>query len=205
MKRFLVTASLAVFAALAAVGSASVQAANLSFTGSLAGDNDVQLFNFALAADADVTLRTWSYAGGTNAAGNTVVAGGFDPVIALFSGLDGAALLIDGNDDGLGVAVDPVSGQAFDSLLQRFALPAGDYTVALTQVANFANGPTLGDGFLGLGSAGFDGRTAAWALDLLGVDRATRVPEPGTLVLALLGLAAAHLRGAGRRPSRVSR
>ena len=50
MKRFL-TAAFA--AAVMALGSVSAHAVNLSFTGSLAGDNSVQLFGFTLAADAD--------------------------------------------------------------------------------------------------------------------------------------------------------
>lgn len=185
MKRFL---KAALAAAVLAAGSAS--AANVSFTGSLAGDNDVQLFTFELAASADVTVRTWSYAGGTNAAGSLIGAGGFDPFVSLFFGTGDTAILIDGNDDGVGVAVDAGTGFALDSLLQEFSLGAGSYTVALTQVANFANGPTLADGFLGSGNVGFGGRSAGWALDILGADVAQRIPEPATLALVLFALAA---------------
>ena len=195
MKQFL---NAALAAAVLAMGSVPAQAANVSFTGSLAGDNAVQLFTFTLAADASVSLRTWSYAGGTNAAGSLIGAGGFDTVLALFSGLGDAALLIGGNDDGIGVAIDPSTGSAFDSLLDLSPLLAGTYTLALTQVANFANGPTLGDGFLGLGSPGFGGRSGAWAVDILGVTSAAFVPEPATLALAMLGLAAAAAAGLGR-------
>ena len=84
----------------------------------------------------------------------------------------------------------PAPASPYDSLLESFALPAGMYTVALSQFANFANGPTLGDGFLGAGNPNFDGRTSAWALDILGADSAS-VPLPGTLALLMLGLAAA--------------
>lgn len=190
MKRFL---KAAVAATVLAWGSASALAANLSFTGNLGGDNDVQLFSFSLTSTADVTLRTWSYAGGSNAAGAAIGAGGFDAVVALFSGTGGAALLINGNDDGFGVAVDPGTGFAYDALLEAFALSAGDYTVALTNFANFANGPTLDDGFLDAGEAGFNGRTSAWALDILGADAASPIPESGTLALAGLGLCVAAL------------
>ena len=187
MKQFL---KAAIAAVALVVGSASALAANFSFTGNLAGDNSIKLFSFALASSSNVTLRTWSYAGGTNAAGSSISAGGFDPVVSLFLGSGASALLIDANDDGLGVAIDPVTGNDFDSLLQAFALPAGTYTVALTQSANFAIGPALGDGFLGAGNTGFDGRTSAWALDMLGVNRAASIPLPATLALALLGLVA---------------
>ena len=203
MKQYL---SRALAVAMLTLGSASTtEAANLSFAGNLAGDNAVQLFNFTLAVDADVELRTWSYAGGTNGAGSLIGAGGFDPIVSLYYGTGDTALLIGANDDGTGVAVDPGTGLALDSLLQVSALPIGTYTVALTQVANFANGPTLGDGFLGSGNPGFDGRTAAWALDIRGVASAAPIPEPGTLTLALLGLAAVGTLAAAMRPSRLQR
>ena len=89
--------------AVTALSSVTSQAAALSFTGNLAGDNDVQLFSFTLAADADVTLRTWSNAGGVNAAGQLVAAGGFDPIVSLFAGSGALARLFDANDDGLGL------------------------------------------------------------------------------------------------------
>jgi hypothetical protein len=198
MKRFL---KAAIAAAVLATGSVSALAGNFSFRGNLVGDNDVQLFSFALASTSDVTLRTWSYAGGTNAAGDLIPAGGFDPIVSLFFGTGNPALLIGANDDGTGVPVDPGTGLAYDSLLESFSLPAGMYTVALSQFDNFANGPTLGDGFLGYsGTPGFDGRTSAWALDILGADSAS-VPLPGTLALLMLGLAAA---GVTRRRPRSS-
>ncbi|MBI3368480.1 MAG: DVUA0089 family protein, partial [Burkholderiales bacterium] len=86
MKQFL---KAAVAATVLAWGGASALAANLSFTGNLAGDNAVQLFSFKLTSTTDVTLRTWSYAGGSNAAGSAIGAGGFDAVLALFSGSGG--------------------------------------------------------------------------------------------------------------------
>jgi hypothetical protein len=187
MKQFL---KRALAAGVLALGSAAACAANVSFTGTLAGDNDLRLFTFTLGADTMVSLRTWSYAGGTNAAGNLIAAGGFDPIVSLFAGVGDGAILIAGNDDGTGVDTDPASGNAFDALLDLPSLPAGTYTVALTEFDSFANGPTLGDGFLANSVSGFDGRTSAWALDILGVDRAVGVPEPASLALSLLALAA---------------
>lgn len=202
MKRYLTAALAATVLALGSLaGSASAWAANVSFTGSLEADNDVKLFSFTLAADGDIAVRTWSYAGGINAAGALIGAGGFDAVVSLFFGSGNDALLIGTNDDGLGVAIDPATGEAHDALLEFGGLSAGTYTVSLSQFANLANGPTLGDGFLGAGATGFDGRSSAWALDILSVDSAAQIPVPTTLALALFGLAAVGTRRTAARRS----
>src|SRR5262245_47769873 len=90
------------------------QADNFSFTGSFTQDDNVQLFNFTVGALSTVTLRTWSYAGGNNSAGNAISRGGFDPILALFNATTGA--LIGQNDDGSGVPTD-ITGVAYDTLL----------------------------------------------------------------------------------------
>src|SRR3954452_8620069 len=128
-----------------AVNAASLTA---SFTGNLATDDQHQLFNFTVGgiSSQDVTLRSWSYAGGTNAAGQVIPAGGFDPILAVF---DSIGTLIDQNDDGgCGlVAADPRTGRCWDSFLNLLLAP-GNYTVSISEYNNFANGPTLADGFL---------------------------------------------------------
>lgn len=58
----------------------NVNAADFSFTGNFEHDDEVQEFNFTVTAPVSgTTLRTWSYAGGTNAAGAEVARGGFVP------------------------------------------------------------------------------------------------------------------------------
>ncbi len=98
------------FGAIIAISltAGSANAADFSFTGNFKDDNEVQEFNFTVAeAAADVTLRTWSYAGGTNAQGTVIERGGFDPIVSLFDGSTGAQ--ISDNDDG-GLVPDPISG-----------------------------------------------------------------------------------------------
>src|SRR6266536_1432206 len=100
--------------ALAALTVGSLQAANFSFTGNFNNDADVQLFSFTVGATSTVTLRTWSYAGGTNAAGQVIPRGGFDPILALF---DSAGLRINQNDDGGASVPTDLSGVNYDTFL----------------------------------------------------------------------------------------
>ncbi len=177
------------------LAAGSANAADFSFTGSFNDDDEVQEFNFSMAgAASDVTLRTWSYAGGTNAAGTSIAAGGFDPILTLFNASTGN--LISANDDGF-LVTDPLTGQAYDSFLTS-NLPAGDYTATITQFSSFANGPSLTDGFQGSGQDNFGSRDSHWAVDVLNVNAASAgasyishtgvIPEPETYALLLAGL-----------------
>jgi hypothetical protein len=202
------SARTAVLAAGLLASGASL-AADFSFTGTFGQDDEVQLISFNVGAASTVTLRSWGYAGGVNAAGATIARGGFDTILALF---DGAGELINSNDDGTGnVAADAQTGQAWDAYLQ-VPLAAGDYRLSVMQFDNFANGPALADGFFRSGEgnytaafdcgaasfcdisgvAPFDQRSPRWAFDVLGVASAgssvTAVPEPGSVGLLLAGL-----------------
>lgn len=197
------------------IGRAS--AADFSFSNNLASDNAVATFTFSIVAPATVTLRTFSFGGGTNAAGTSIPAGGFDPILAVF---DDTGDLVDQNDDGNcpPLTVDTVSGDCYDTYLELASLPAGDYTVTVMQYDNFATGPNLSDGFDGTSAVNFDGRTSFWAFDILNADSSSGPPvvPPGTgapanaiptmsaygLVLTMLGLllvAGRRLRASARR------
>jgi hypothetical protein len=173
-------------------------AASFSFTGNFVQDDDVQFFSFTLNAPSTVAVRTYSYAGGTNAAGQSIAPGGFDPNVSIF---DSTGIIDSQNDAGCpAVNADPVTGACWDSLwIPLSPLPAGSYIVALSQSGNFAVEPTLADGFTRDGQGNFTGplflgapgafldqnqnqRTPAWALDILDVDSAVMVgiPEPAT-------------------------
>ena len=139
-----------------------------SFTGTLTTANDVLRFDFTITAESQITLRTYSYAGGTNGDGLVVPSGGFDPILALFNA---AGELIGQNDDGgQNVPADPNTGSHYDTFFQAL-LPAGNYTVTVMAYSNFANGPNLSDGFEGGGS--FNGRTPNFAFDVIGADSVT--------------------------------
>ena len=179
-----------------------------SATGAFTQDDNEQVFNFTLAGPATVTMRTWSFAGGTNANGQTIAAGGFAPVLSLFDASGAESLLA---FDSGGVApsacsprkIDPATGFCLDAYLNE-ALATGSYTLVLTEYDNTPNGPTLPDGFLEQGNGNFTGgpfflnagsgfqRNADWAVDITSASSAP-VPEPttaaGILFLVLIGCA----------------
>ena len=189
--------------------SFSAQAAVLSAQGSFASDDEVKLFNFSLGADFLFSARTWSFGGGVNGAGDPIAAGGFAPILSLFSATGNQDLLQiaqagAGGSCPSGATVDAASGFCFDVGVSAL-LSAGDYLLALTQDNNTPFGPFFTDGYLQAGRGNFTGpdylgvdgqcilvdgsqRTCNWAVDLVLPDRIVNVPEPGTLALLVLGL-----------------
>ncbi|MBU2993524.1 DVUA0089 family protein [Octadecabacter sp. 1_MG-2023] len=219
MKKFLST-----IAATALMASAA-HAATFSFSGEFVNDNDVVIFEFQVGALSDINLRSFSYGGGTQADGNVVAAGGFDPILTLFNSTGG---LINSQDDSSNTTPDPITGNTYDVNLDVFALAAGTYSVAVSQYDNFNAGGNLSDGFFydGAGNENFTAgiascsnaifcdvsdtnRTGAFAFDISGVDDAiivvdptpNVVPLPAGMPLMLAGIGAfAALR---RRKNRV--
>jgi len=124
----------------------AVAATTSSWTGSLTSDDDKRVVYLTLSAAGTLLARTWSYSGGVNSAGATVPEGGFDPTLSLF---DSAGSLIAYSQDGgcAFVAADSITASCWDSYLS-IPLPAGSYTLVLTQSENLPNGPTLADSFV---------------------------------------------------------
>jgi hypothetical protein len=177
----------------AALLPSCLSAATVSYTGTFSDDDQEQVFSFTLGAPGTVTLRTLGYAGGVNGNSTVILSGGFDPILSLF---DATGSLIALNDDDLGAAVDPVTGNGFDASISGL-LAADQYTLVLTEADNLPVGPTLADGFTRTGQGNFTGpefagipgsfwdatpaqRNGNWAVDLVGVTVST-VPEPATL------------------------
>jgi hypothetical protein len=204
------------FSLLTAVAAS---ASSFSFTGTFSADDQLELFQFT-APSNNVTLVTWSYAGGINANSQVIPKGGFDPVLSLFDatgGLLSTSLLIATNNDGAGVATDPSTGNAFDSLLNLTTLAAGNtYVLVLSQSDNLANGPDYGAGFSQQGNGDFTPgefgcagtsfcdatpaqRNGNWAVDITGVRSAvdlsatSSVPEPSSMMLLGAGMMAVGL------------
>lgn len=185
-----------------------------SFSGTLVNPEDTVLIDLTLNTPGVVTLQTYGFGGGVNAAGTTVLSGGFDPFVGIFSGTGANAVFIDGTSDILSnysfgcppagtVTVGSVPGQCGDVNLQLTSLPAGTYTVLLSDgeyISNavFESSPGyLGDGFTdftaGVFQTCYDANncntdTANWALDIT-APADTFAPEPGSWTLAGLGVA----------------
>lgn len=161
--------------------------ADFSFIGAFAQDDERRQFSFTLNQPGTVLLRTWSYAGGVNAAGAQIEAGGFDPSLSLF---DSTGLLLASNRDGGcdKVAADRVTALCWDALVSS-PLPSGTYQLVLTESENTAQGPYLTDPFVYDGAGNFTAapgvaapagfwdfspnrRNNSYALDIRGVDSA---------------------------------
>ena len=129
---------------------------SFSYTGALSTPSDVFETSFTLSMPDTIHFQTWSFGGGTNAAGQVILAGGFDPLISLFSGpVADAAMYVDGSGNPLADADNLINspwsyvgncppagavavganhdcGDDFMSV----ALPSGTYTLVLTD-ANY--------------------------------------------------------------------
>jgi hypothetical protein len=200
--------------ALASLCSADVV---LSETGTLSTPEDTFVMVINLATAGSVTLQTYGFGGGTNAAGTVIPSGGFDPFVGLFSGTGPTALFINGDSDILTtytpgcppagtVTVGGVPNQCGDVRLELPGLAPGTYTVLLSDSeyvlnAVFETAGTLGDGFTDFTGGVFQtcvdanncipqGDTGNWALDITEPGgSAPSVPEPDAFGLAGLGLA----------------
>jgi hypothetical protein len=222
--------ALALAAALTVGASAMAAPTNFSFRGTFTQDDNVQLFNFSSDGSATSYIVSYGYAGGTQADGTVIGRGGFDTILTLFTAAgtrvgfndDGAsgcftaaAAVAPGTVNG---ATDPVTSRRWDTCFSAL-LSAGDYILAVTQYDNFSRTASLADGFVRDGQGNFtstfsgacasigsfcdasgNGRTNAWAYDILNVETAVgTVAAPTSLALAGLALMALGLAGRKRQ------
>jgi len=172
-------------------GATVANAATISTSGLFTQDDDVQLFQYYVLADGDVTVRTTSYA-----------VGGFQTVLSVFDSAHNFLF----SDSGYGANRD--------ATLTWSSITGQLYIVALTQYLNESPGPgyTLEDGFSQVGTGNYtaqppfnnptpggsflmpggEQRTANWAVEFSAADSTGLrvVPEPSTFVLLAGGSAA---------------
>ena len=203
----------------------------LSFTGQLDTPTSVFDVSFTLAGTSSIRIQTWGFGGGINAAGTLIPAGGFDPLVALFAGLPSTASIVTqagnpladadtlsnfiGNCPPAGtVVIGAGAGSTVcgDDLLMASSLPAGVYTLVLTD-ANYIPlavnpGPPistrLSDGFTDLTGGVFQtcnltssGTTCVtpthnFAVDIVLLEGPgiNLVPEPASTSFTAIGVAA---------------
>src|ERR1017187_8227156 len=163
-----------------AFGGTVAHADIMSYAGTLSSPEDTVEYVLNLASAGTVTLQTYGFGGGTNAAGTVILPGGTDPFLAIFSGTgDSATIVTDGGGNPYGTSLDmtnygnpdflgcppagaPVIGgspQCGDITMTLAMLAAGTYTVILSDgqyipQAVFDNG-TLGEGFSDFTGGGF--------------------------------------------------
>lgn len=166
--RFLKSMAVLLFLNLAVAHSASANA--VSYTGTLSNSTDVfsLVFTVGGAGSQTVTVQTWGFGGGLNAAGQTIPTGGFDPFIGLFSGTgSGATILTDGIGNPFGtsdvlsnflsfVGCPPgntvsIGGAVCGDITMSLSLLPGTYTLILSDGSNIANAvfdnSTVAEGF----------------------------------------------------------
>lgn len=211
-----IMAQLVAIAAIVALAASPCLAGSISVTGTFSVDNDVFTQMFTVTDPSLVTIESYGYAGGMNAAGAIIASGGFDAILSLFQA-DGTLLI--SNDDGSAKAADPVTNQAYDSKIADYFLGAGTYYVSITQYDNLPTGPFPGDPVslsdpnftLGFSTSGPSGyfwdssgaeRTGAFAFDIVITPGTTPVPEPGSLALLGMGGLGLGLAGLVRRRNR---
>lgn len=195
-----------------------------SYTGTLSSpDNgtstfdssDSFLLSLTLGTASSVTLQTYGFGGGKNAAGTTIAPGGTDPFVGLFSGTGNGAVFINGTSLDLTnyapgcppakTLSDFGDTTCGDVRLTFDNLAAGTYTVLLSDGQYIPNaavgaGTTLGDGALDLTGGVFcnaedvststpcPNASGAWALDVTESPLTTAAPEPASLALLAGGL-----------------
>ena len=196
----------------------TARATTLSLTGTLPTPEDIFTQTITLASAGNVTLQTYGFGGGTNAANQPIAAGGFDSFVGIFSGTGPSSVYVNGVSDSTTnytaanagcppagtLTVGTVPGVCGDVVLTENLSP-GTYTVLLSDanyqpIAEGETNGTLGDGFVDLTGGAFqtcvtlvdcntdDGN---WALDITfpgGSGSTSPTPEPATFCIAGLAL-----------------
>jgi len=176
--------TIALMVVLAITGIAQ---ADFDFDGYINFHNEVDTYYFTLATSAtNVEIWTDSFDSGVH----------FHPITALW---DSAGNLIAQNDDNM--SIRPATQTYYDSGISISTLSAGNYYFTLASYANFANGPTIANGFRYDGTNPIaiesyrmaDGqypRSGYYHLNFAGVSGVTppnTVPVPGAILLAGIG------------------
>ena len=182
--------------------------------GSFTNDDDLWRASFDLVQADTLSVTTYAYAG---SASRGVAAGGFAPVLTLFEASAGLLQVAQGNAacSNAGAPGSPQVGFCWDASLTLVAVNAGHYTLVLSQDGNNALGQSLAEGFSQAGmpdyTSLYNGVPGSHFIQVDGVQRSGHyaleisaplspaVPEPGTPLMLLAGLAGLGLASRLRR------
>jgi hypothetical protein len=148
--------------------------------------------SFTVSTLSAMQALTFSYGGGTNGNGDSILEGGFQPYLSLFDNSGNfIASTYFGTACYAGANTNSSSGQCFDVLLDGGVLGPATYQIAISAYFNqsFAENlgsGTLSDGFTGLGNL-FFGEDLHYAFDVVLTD-ATPVPEPRIISIVALAV-----------------
>ena len=129
----------------------SLDAANISFLGSILRDDDLRVFTIIVDEPTSVRIRSVGYAGDQYSDVGPIAAGGFDTYLTLF---DSTGTFVAENDDSDNAIVDPTTGQAFDAEIDANLAP-GIFSLWLSQYGNYSLGPSDSFGFSEQGNASY--------------------------------------------------
>ena len=161
--------------------------------------------DFSVSSPSSMTAISFSYGGGTNGHGATILQGGFQPYLTLFDAAgDFMGSTYSGNYCPAGantiVVTWTATPQCNDVSLNGGILAAGNYHISMAAFANMSYAENLGspfllsDGFTGLGNL-YSGEDLHFAFDVILSNNDT--PEPATF--GLIGLALGVLGRLRRR------
>ena len=155
-------------------------------------------YTFNVPVTSTMTAITFSYGGGVNGAGSTILQGGLEPYLSLFaSGGNFLGSTLFGITCPVGANTNTVSGQCYDVELDGGVLTPGTYEIALSAFENMSyaenpGGYLLSDGFTGLGNLAV-GEDLHYAFDV-NLTSTVATPEPSTWPLMLLAVGALFLK-----------
>jgi len=120
------------------VFSSFVSADSLSFTGNLSSPSSPVIQPFTVSTAGSVTIQTWGFGGGTNAAGTLINPGGIDPLVAIFSGVGPSASIFN-------IGGDPNNPAGTSDTLSNYVSFVGCPPAGLVTIGAGAGSSVCGD------------------------------------------------------------
>jgi hypothetical protein len=175
-------------------------ASEILFQGTFTTDNQTALFNITANTSEFISIRTYSYAGGT-VDSVVIPGGGFDPSGFLFDNMGDVQVLTNGTCSQ--VATDSTTGSC-DDLFFQDTLGPGTFTLALAVADNTPVDTSVADGFVNDGNPGFTCVAAATSGNFCDLSTALGTSRTGDYAISITGADAVNQLGTSGTPEPVS-